>query len=256
MGDLIVHVLYNVMYKEEVKEALLAWVRVTADIEVESWSELWNGRVLFELLQKISNFQSSDLELINDEEPKMVLANLKRINKALASYYDLHLRTRYDPDFVDLLSISQGRSSHEIFKFFVQVFGACVQAPNKQTFIISITKLHNSEQEQLMTLIKSHHFYNSGSEPKEKRKSSCEQEPESGHQSEIRALLDQVEKQETVIERLEKELMQQKAVQKELEKKLMASEEENQRLRDEIDSGITNQQFLMPENIEIEKAAM
>lgn len=51
-------------------------------------------------------------------------------------------------------------------------------------------------------------------------------------------------------------MAQHKIARRELEKKLLVSEEECQRLRDEIDSGITNQQFLMPENIEIEKAAM
>lgn len=68
--------------------------------------------------------------------------------------------------------------------------------------------------------------------------------------------MDQVEKQEVTITLLEEELLKQANIRKELEKKLLASEEECQRLRDEIDSGITHQQFLMPEQIEMEKVEM
>ena len=152
------------MYKEEVQQSLLAWVRTTQATSAKSFSELWDGRILLELLRKIANFQAGELELIDELEPKIVLANLKRISKALAAHYDKHLRNKYDPEFVDLLSIAQNRNPLEIFKLTLQVFGACVQAPNKPDFINPIIKLKDEEQQHLMTLIKEHNFIHSSSQ--------------------------------------------------------------------------------------------
>lgn len=93
----------------------------------------------------------------------MVLVNLRKISKALSNHYERHLVSKFNPEFVDLLSIAQTRSTLEIFKLCVQIFGACVQAPNKNYFISLIVRLSSDDQEQLMTLIKSHGFVQTSS---------------------------------------------------------------------------------------------
>jgi hypothetical protein len=42
---------------------------------------------------------------------KVVLANLKRLSKAIGTYYQRHLRSKYDPNFSDLLLIAQNKDS-------------------------------------------------------------------------------------------------------------------------------------------------
>jgi hypothetical protein len=110
------------------------------------------------VLKKISNFQSNEIELIEDPEWKIVLSNLRRISKALANYYEKHLRNKFNSDYANLLLIAQNKNLSDIFKFGVQVFGACVQAPNKSDFIGLILQLTQTEQQHLMNIIRSHGF--------------------------------------------------------------------------------------------------
>lgn len=41
------------MYKEELQKALLGWVNLVESVEANSFSELWDGKLLLAMLRRI-----------------------------------------------------------------------------------------------------------------------------------------------------------------------------------------------------------
>lgn len=140
------------------EHALFEWVRALHP-SLSSPEDLWDGRVLLSLLAKVSNFPAETVELTDEDDWKVVLANLKKIVKAVGVYYTRHLRSKFDADCADLLLVAQYKDATEIMKLVLQVFGLCIQGPNGAQFIqVIVHNLSAEEKQQLMECIRVNGF--------------------------------------------------------------------------------------------------
>lgn len=57
-----------------------------------------------------------------------------------------------------MLLIAQNKDSEQIYNFCLQIFGAAVQAKNRENFIYPIMELETSDQETLKGLIQNFKF--------------------------------------------------------------------------------------------------
>lgn len=108
-----------------------------------SFKELWDGRVMHSLMKKIEHFSITEFKEYTEEESwTSVLTNLNKLYKDLSEFYRFRLdRLSFDNNFTNVLAIAQYRDSLQIYNFCLQIFGAAVQAKNREMFIYPIMEL-------------------------------------------------------------------------------------------------------------------
>jgi hypothetical protein len=148
------------MMDEELAECLLLWVQTfTVEGATDSVHSLSDGAALGQILHEVapSFFTGDWLSGINSEDANnkhLKISNLKKILRAVTSYYDDELNMRVqESKRPNLKLIVENGNLLEMGRLLQLILGCAVNCDNKQDYIQAIMGMEESVQHGVMTAI-------------------------------------------------------------------------------------------------------